>query len=254
MVAPLAFAALVAFEAVAPLAAAARTLPAVRAAGARVLDVAGRTPIVRDPARPRPAPRRRPALDLRGVRLRRGRDRQPVLDGVDLHVGPGERVVVTGPSGAGKSTLLALLVRFLERDGGQAALDGHDLRDHAQHDVRAEVLLLAQDPHVFDSDVRENVAFARPGATDEEVVEALRRARLGDWLASLDDGLPDAGGRGRPGPVGRPAPAAGRWPGPSSPTRRCCCSTSRPPTSTPAPPPRCSTTCGPPPGTGRWSW
>ena len=55
--------------------------------------------------------------------------------------------------------------------------------------MRSEVLLLAQDPHVFDSDVRQNVALARPGATDDEIVEALRRARLGDWLASLEHGL-----------------------------------------------------------------
>lgn len=196
MVAPLAFVALAAFEAVTPLATAARTLPSVRCAGHRVLDLAGRAPIVHDPACPRPTPARRPALDLAGVRVRRGCDRHLVLDGVDLRVAPGERVVVTGPSGAGKSTLLAVLVRFLERDGGRASLGGHDLRDHTQHGVRTEVLLLAQDPYVFDSDVRENVALARPGASDGEIVEALRRARLGDWLDSLDHGLATRVGEG----------------------------------------------------------
>jgi thiol reductant ABC exporter CydC subunit len=198
LVAPLTFVALAAFEAVTPLAAAARSLPSVLAAGARVRELTGRPPLVTDPARPRPAPGRRPALDLRDVRVLRGRERRPVLDGVDLAVAPGERVVVTGPSGAGKSTLLSVLVRFLERDGGQASLDGHELRDHAQRDVRDEVLFLAQDPYVFDSDIRENVAFARPGATDAEIREALRRARLGEWVESLDDGLRTrVGERGR---------------------------------------------------------
>jgi ABC-type multidrug transport system fused ATPase/permease subunit len=107
-------------------------------------------------------------------------------------------MVVTGPSGAGKSTLAQLLVRFLERRGGDARIDGHDLRDHHQDDIRAAVLLSAQEPHVFDSTIRANLLLARPEASDAELLRALGNARLGEWVASLPDGLDTAvGERGR---------------------------------------------------------
>ncbi len=190
-VASLTLVALASFEAVLPLAAAARHLPSVRSAGRRVLDLIDREPTVVDPVEPLPGPGRRPDIDVRGLVVARGRgaDRRVVVDGVDLHLAAGDRLVVTGPSGAGKSTLLDVLVRFLDRDGGTVDLDGGDIRRFAQDDVRTRVVLLDQDPHVFHSDLRENVALARPGASDEEISVALERARLGDWLASLPDGL-----------------------------------------------------------------
>jgi ABC-type multidrug transport system fused ATPase/permease subunit len=128
----------------------------------------------------------------------RGAGRQRVLDGVDLALAPGQRMVVAGPSGAGKTTLTQLLVRFLERQGGDARLGPRDLRHYRQEDVRAAVLLSAQDPHVFDSTIRENVAFARPGSSDEAILGALDHARIGAWVASLPDGLDTpVGERGR---------------------------------------------------------
>lgn len=197
-VASLTLVAIASFEAVLPLGIAARHLPSVRSAGRRVLDLIDREPTVVDPTEPLPGPVRRPAIDLDDLVVARGRgaDRQVVLDGIDVHLAAGERLVVTGASGAGKSTLLDVLVRFLDRDGGTATLDGDDLRRFAQDDVRAQVLLLDQDPHVFNSDLRENVALARPGATDPEITDALHRARLGDWLGSLPHGLDTRVGEG----------------------------------------------------------
>jgi predicted ABC-type transport system involved in lysophospholipase L1 biosynthesis ATPase subunit len=84
----------------------------------------------------------------------------------------------------------------LERQAGAARLGPHDLRDHHQDDVRRVVLLAAQEPHVFNSTIRENVAFARPGASDAEVREALTRARLGAWVVSLPAGLGTRVGEG----------------------------------------------------------
>jgi ATP-binding cassette subfamily C protein CydC len=196
LVAPLALVAMASFEAVVPLAACGRHLPSVLASGRRVLDLAALEPEVVDPSEPASPPGRQPPISLRGVSVRRGRDRHLVLDELDLDVVSGERIVVTGPSGAGKSTVLQLLVRFLERDRGEALLARHDLRDFDQQDVRQEVLLIAQDPHVFDSDLRQNVLFARPDASDDDVVDALRRARLGDWLDSLPDGIDTRVGEG----------------------------------------------------------
>ncbi|HKE98378.1 MAG TPA: thiol reductant ABC exporter subunit CydC [Actinomycetes bacterium] len=197
LVAPLALVAAGAFEAVVPLAASARHLPSVLSTGRRVLELVDREPEVADPDEPVAVPRR-PGITLREVVVVRGPDRRRVLDGVDLTLGPGGRMVVSGPSGAGKTTLAHLLVRFLERHAGTARLGPHDLRDLRQDDVRAAVLLAAQEPHVFDSTIRENVALARPGASDAEVRQALARARLGGWVASLPAGLDTrVGERGR---------------------------------------------------------
>ena len=197
LVAPLTLVAVGAFEAVLPLSVAARQLPGMLAAGRRVLELVDRQPEVRDPARPAPPPVHRPGLALDGVVAGHGPDR-PVLDDLSVRLAPGARIVVTGPSGAGKSTLAQLLVRFLERRGGDARIDGHDLRDHHQDDIRAAVLLSAQEPHVFDSTIRANLLLARPEASDAELLRALGNARLGEWVASLPDGLDTAvGERGR---------------------------------------------------------
>jgi ABC-type multidrug transport system fused ATPase/permease subunit len=112
-----------------------------------------------------------------------------VLDGVDLELSPGRRVALLGASGAGKTTLAHLLVRFRDPDAGRITLDGHDLREYAQDDVRRVVALAGQDAHLFTTTIRENVRLARPDASESELVDALRRARVWDWVASLPDGL-----------------------------------------------------------------
>ena len=198
LVAPLALVAVGAFEAVLPLSVAARQLPGMLAAGRRVLELVDHQPEVRDPVRPAGPVARHPGLALDRVAVARGAGRRPVLDGLSLRLAPGARKVVTGPSGAGKTTLAHLLVRFLERQGGEARIGRHDLRDHRQDDVRAAVLLSAQEPHVFDSTIRANLLLARPGASDAELHRALHNACLGEWVASLPDGLDTlVGERGR---------------------------------------------------------
>jgi thiol reductant ABC exporter CydC subunit len=198
LVAPLTLVAIGAFEAVLPLSAAARHLPSVLSAGRRVLDLVDRDAEVTNPPEPVQAPERPTGIALRDLVVARGAECHRVLDGVDLELAPGRRIVVAGPSGAGKTTLTQVLVRFLERQGGDARLGPNDFRDYRQEDVRAAVLLSAQEPHVFDSTIRENVAFARPGASDERILEALAHARLGAWVASLPMGLDTlVGERGR---------------------------------------------------------
>jgi thiol reductant ABC exporter CydC subunit len=188
LVAPLTLVALGVFEAVLPLSAAARHLPLILSAGRRVLDQAGREPEVTDPGEPAAVPPRF-EIALHQVAVARGPRRTRVLDGLDLRLEAGASMVVAGPSGAGKTTLAQLLARFLERQAGEARLGPLDLRDYRQDDVRAAVLLSAQDPHVFDTTIRENLTFARPGVTDAELGAALAKARLGDWVASLPAGL-----------------------------------------------------------------
>jgi thiol reductant ABC exporter CydC subunit len=178
-----------AFEAVMPLPTAAQRLAGVEAAGRRIFALADREPAVQDPPSPAPPPRAHPTLSVEGVELRYEPDSAAVLDGINLRLEPGRRVALLGPSGAGKTSLAELLVRFRDPTAGRITLDGVDLRDLQQEDVRRAVGLAGQDAHIFNSTIGENVRLAKPNASDEEVAGTLRRARLWNWVASLPDGL-----------------------------------------------------------------
>ena len=188
-VAMLALLALSAFDAVAPLPSAARELSGLLRAGRRVIEVADREPSVRDPAEPLPAPARPTLVALEAVTARYEPTEPPVLRDFDLRLEPGSRVALLGRSGAGKTTVTNLLLRFLDPEGGRVTIAGRDARDYRQEDVRATFALAGQEAHLFNSTIRANLALARPGATDEELRGALARARIGEWVDSLPDGL-----------------------------------------------------------------
>ena len=184
----LALLALSSFEAVRPLPLAAQQSGAVANAAERLYELADRPAPVREPAHPLPLP------DTGALRLEQARfrydERGPwILDGASLELRPGRRVALVGESGAGKTTIANILVRFLELDGGRATLNDHDLGEYAQDDVRRLVALAGQDAHLFSTTIRENVRFARPGASDEEIAQSLRRAGVWDWISSLPAGL-----------------------------------------------------------------
>jgi thiol reductant ABC exporter CydC subunit len=189
LVATLALLALASFEAVFPLPAAARELSATLASGRRVLELTDREPSVNDPEVPQQAPSGRPLVALEGVTARYPGADRPALRGVDIRLDPGRRVALVGPSGAGKSTVTGLLLRFLDPERGRVAIGGVDVRDLRQEDVRRTFALAGQDAHLFNSSIRANLLLARPGAGDAELVDALDRARLGEWAASLPEGL-----------------------------------------------------------------
>ena len=186
LIAMLALLALASFEAVAPLTATARELPATLAAGRRVLALCDREPDVTDPATPQAPPRAPFAVTLEGVRARYPGEDRPALEAFSLRLDPGRRVALVGPSGAGKTTVVNLLLRFLDPEAGQVTIGGRDLREYRQADVRRAFAVAGQESHVFSTSIRENVRLARPGASDREVARALRGARLWPWI----DGLP----------------------------------------------------------------
>jgi thiol reductant ABC exporter CydC subunit len=189
LVATLALLALSSFEAVAPLPAAARELSATAAAGRRLFELTDREPVVRDPAAPLPAPPAGATVALEGVTARYAPGGEPALKRADLRLEPGRRIALVGPSGAGKSTVASLLVRFLDPEEGRVTVAGRDLRGYRQEDVRRMFALAGQDAHLFNSTIRANLKLARPDASDAELMDALRRARIADWVASLPDGL-----------------------------------------------------------------
>ncbi|MFL5861911.1 MAG: thiol reductant ABC exporter subunit CydC [Solirubrobacteraceae bacterium] len=189
LIALLALLALASFEAVTPLARTGRELAATASAGRRIRDLTDETAAVRDPAQPVPAPRWPFAVELDHVRARYPGEPRAAVEDVSLRLDPGERVALLGPSGAGKTTIANLLLRFLDPEDGRVMLGDHDLRDYRQADVRRAIAVAGQDAHLFSASIRDNVHLGRADATDEEVVDALRRAGIWDWIAALPEGL-----------------------------------------------------------------
>ncbi|MET9615369.1 thiol reductant ABC exporter subunit CydD [Kitasatospora indigofera] len=185
---------LAAFEAVAGMPLAVQARERSRTARARLADVLEAPLPVAEPADPAPLPAGPLPIAVRGLSARYpGGDRDALSD-VSLTLTAGRRIAVVGPSGSGKSTLALTLLRFLHRTAGTVMLaDGCpqavDSSRTASDDVRRVIGLCAQDAHVFDSSLRENLRLARPGATDEELRAALASARLLEWVESLPAGL-----------------------------------------------------------------
>ncbi|MFD9861566.1 thiol reductant ABC exporter subunit CydD [Streptomyces alboflavus] len=142
-----------------------------------------------DPAGSAQAPRTPFPLRLDGLRARHEGQERDALADVSLTLERGRRVAVVGPSGSGKTTLAQVLLRFLGTSEGTYTLGGTDVTALDGDTVRRFVGLCAQDAHVFDSSVRENLLLARKDASDDELYAALGRARLDGWVASLPDGL-----------------------------------------------------------------
>ncbi|WP_425572310.1 ABC transporter ATP-binding protein [Pseudonocardia eucalypti] len=136
-----------------------------------------------------PAASRVSLASLEEVATLDSRGGEEVLHGVDLDVPAGSLVALVGSSGAGKSTLAGLVPRLYDVDGGSVELSGVDVRDLSMPAIRDAVGVVTQDGHLFHDTIRANLRYARPEATDAELVEAMRRARLGELLDSLPDGL-----------------------------------------------------------------
>ena len=163
-----------------------------RASGAteRLIEILHTEDTVQDPVRPVALPRPvRGEIAFQDVRFRYpARPTVSALDGVSLHVAPGETVALVGPSGAGKTTILQLLQRFYDPQEGRITLDGIDLRDMDRADFRKAIALVPQDPVIFAASARENIRFGRPEATDAEVEAAAKAAAAHEFLVALPEG------------------------------------------------------------------
>ncbi|MFB7105213.1 thiol reductant ABC exporter subunit CydD [Streptomyces hydrogenans] len=180
---------LAAFEAVTGLPLAVQYRQRVRHSAERVFEVLDAPVPVHEPAVPAAPPAGPFPLELAGIGARYAGQENPALDGFALTLDAGRRVAVVGASGSGKTTLAQVLLRFLDAEAGTYKIGGVPAWELDGDDVRRFVGLCAQDAHLFDSSLRENLRLARTDASDEQLREALRRARLLDWVDGLPDGL-----------------------------------------------------------------
>ncbi|MFC8846954.1 MULTISPECIES: ABC transporter ATP-binding protein [unclassified Micromonospora] len=165
------------------------SLQSATAALEKLAGVLDEQPGVAEPVHPVPLPGggARGAVEFRSVSFgyRAG---APILSGLDLTVPAGQAVALVGATGAGKSTIAKLLARFHDPDAGTVALDGVDLRDLADAELRRAVVLVTQENHLFSGSVAENIRFGRPGADDAAVQAAARAIGAHDFIAALPDG------------------------------------------------------------------
>lgn len=185
---------LAAFEAVTGMPLAVRARQRARAAQARLDEVLDAPEPVAEPLAPAALPEQPLPVAVRGLTVRHPGQERNALTGLDLDLAAGRRIAVVGPSGSGKTTLAQALLRFLEPAEGTVTFahgcpQAVDSRSLAGEDVRRVIGLCAQDAHVFDSSLRENLRLARPGAGEDELRAALAAARLLDWTDTLPDGL-----------------------------------------------------------------
>lgn len=112
----------------------------------------------------------------------------PVLSNVSFQIPAGRSIALVGPSGSGKSTICNLLPRFYDVAGGRVTIDGQDVRELTLHSLRSSIGIVQQDVYLFCGTVKENIAYGKPGASDEEIMEAAKKANIHDFIMSLPDG------------------------------------------------------------------
>ena len=164
-------------------------------------------PEVAEPEHPTPLPHARGGIALRSVRF--GYRDSVVLPDLDLTVPAGQTVALVGATGAGKTTVARLLARFYDPQGGQVSLDGIDLRELSDVDLRRAVVLVTQENFLFSGSVADNIAFGRPDAPRADVVAAARAIGADGFIAALPDGY-DTDVRKRGGRLSAALLAAGR--------------------------------------------
>jgi ABC-type multidrug transport system fused ATPase/permease subunit len=160
------------------------------ASGNRLFEVLDREPRIQSPAEAPALPPGGGRVELRGVTLHYegGAEKVPALSEVDLEVEAGKTVALVGPSGSGKTSLVALIARLYDPDEGEVLVDGADVREVDVTSLRSEIAFVADDSFLFTATVAENIAYARPDASIEEIEAAARRAQADGFIRELPDG------------------------------------------------------------------
>jgi subfamily B ATP-binding cassette protein MsbA len=157
------------------------------AASRRLLAGIDIEPEVRDTVTPRPLPAGPADIVFDKVSFSYSPD-APALRQTSIHAAPGETIALVGPSGGGKSTLLNLIPRFYDPDAGAVRINGMDVREASFKDLRNHIALVMQEPFLFDDTIRNNIAYSRPSATEDEIVAAARAAAAHEFIEALPKG------------------------------------------------------------------
>jgi ATP-binding cassette subfamily B protein len=163
------------------------SLQSASAALEKLSGVLDEPPAVAEPATPVAVPAVRGELDFTDVAFAYRPDR-PVLPALDLHVPAGQTVALVGATGAGKTTIAKLIARFYDPSGGTVRLDGVDLRDLSDEQLRAAVVMVTQENYLFSGTVADNIRFGRPSATDDEVAAAAAAIGADGFIRALPEG------------------------------------------------------------------
>jgi ABC-type multidrug transport system fused ATPase/permease subunit len=163
------------------------TFQSAAAALEKIAGVLAQRPAIEDPAEPVELPTVRGDVAFRDVEFSYVRDR-PVLPGLNLEVPAGQTVALVGTTGAGKTTIAKLIARFYDPTSGAVTLDGHDLRDLSQAELRRHVVMVTQENFMFEGTVADNIRFGRPDATDAQVREAAEAVGADKFIAALPEG------------------------------------------------------------------
>jgi subfamily B ATP-binding cassette protein MsbA len=163
------------------------TLAQVSAAFQRVTAVCDADKTIPERPAPQDPPRFRGAVTFENVEF--GYDPTvPVLRDITFTIGPGEMVGIVGPTGSGKSTVVSLIPRFRDPDAGRITIDGVDITDFKLHGLRCQIGFVLQDTVLLRGTVRENIAFGRPDATEEEIIAAAKLANADEFIVRMPDG------------------------------------------------------------------
>jgi len=166
------------------------------AAGDRIFEITETKPEVLDVPGAFAPPEILGRIEFDGVSFKYERN-QTVLDNFSLTINPGETIAIVGPSGAGKSTIVHLLLRFYEPDSGAIRIDGYPINMLKLSYLRKNIGLVVQDPILFSGSVRDNIAYGKPGASQEEIIQAAKAANAHEFILALPDGYAaDIGERG----------------------------------------------------------
>src|SRR5690606_9106065 len=145
-----------------------------------------RRPAIRDAPDARVLEKGRGDIRFENVSFHYGRE-GGIIENLSLHIRPGERVALVGPSGAGKTTIVNLMLRLFDVEEGRILFDGHDIRKVTQASLRAQFGVVSQEPMLMHRSIRDNIAYGKPGASEEEIIAAAKRASAHDFILEVRD-------------------------------------------------------------------